>query len=285
MDSVVRIAKSAKFKSIGFEAESVSKFSFDQLQSKLDGFELISTTGIVEAFRCIKDELEIEAIRRSIALNEKAFQTIQLQLTPDQTERQIAHNLEHQMRAFGATGCAFAPIVGIGPRAALPHGKPGLTQVKDSPFVLIDWGTELDGYLSDLTRMIVTGKPTAKFVKIYETVLKAQLAAIRRIKPGVKASVVDGAARKVISDAGFGKYFGHGLGHSFGLEIHEKPFMSPVEDRILEAGMVLTVEPGIYLPGIAGVRIEDDVLVTEGGHEVISNLPKQLDECTVDLGS
>ncbi len=144
-------------------------------------------------------------------------------------------------------------------------------------------GANVNHYLSDLTRVLVTATIPPKLRKIYEIVLKAQLAAIKNIRPGMELKLVDRAARKVIEDAGFGKKFGHGLGHSFGLEIHETPFMSPIFEGKLAAGMIITVEPGIYLPGWGGVRIEDDILVTQNGHEVLSDLPKQLDECLVRL--
>lgn len=283
LDSVQRVSKSMKLHSILFEADDLSKADFDQLESRLFKFELVSSTALVESARAIKDKTEIAAIRRSIQINQRAFEVICAQLTAEQTELQIAHNLEHQMRSFGASGCAFDPIVGVGARSALPHGRPSEKQIRESPFVLIDWGTEVDSYLSDLTRMIITGKPPAKFEKIYNVVLKAQLAAIKKIRPGASLKSVDSAARKVIENAGYGKLFGHGLGHCFGLEIHEKPFMSPVSEGTLEAGMVITVEPGIYVPEFGGVRIEDDVLVTPDGHEVLSNLPKSLDQCGVDL--
>ena len=284
LDSVQRVAKKSKFKSILFESDSLTKSAFDELESTIEGIELVSSSGLVERLRAIKDKSEIAAIRKSIDVNQRAFEVIRAQLTSDQTERQVAHNLEHQMRAFGAKGCAFDPIVGVGPRAALPHGFPTETRIGDGPFVLIDWGAEVDQYLSDLTRVLVTGKISLKFRAVYETVLKAQQAAIKKIRPGVSAKTVDRAARRVIENAGYGNYFGHGLGHSFGLEIHEKPFLSPIHDNVLEPGMVLTVEPGIYLPGSCGVRIEDDILVTRDGHEILSNLPRQIDQCTVDLG-
>ena len=283
LDSVVRVAKSAKYNTIGFEAGSITKFDFDQLAKALVGFELVATNGLIEKHRAVKDAFEINAIRKSIAVNQKTFEVIRSQLRSDQTELNIAHNLEHQMRAFGAKCCAFDPIVGIGARAALPHGQPTDARISEAPFVLIDWGAEVNDYLSDLTRVIVTGKVRARFRKIYDTVLKAQLAAIKKIRPGATLKSVDTAARRVITNAGFGDQFGHGLGHSFGLEIHEKPFLSPASTVKLESGMVITVEPGIYIPEFAGVRIEDDVLVTPDGSEVLSDLPKQLDECTVDL--
>lgn len=284
LETVSRVAQSSKFSSIAYESHKITKSEFDQLGSCLKNVELVSSTGIVEKLRAIKDKSEIATIRKSIDINQRAFQVIQAQLTPEQTERDIAHNLEHQMRAFGAKGCAFDPIVGVGGRAALPHGVPGMTKVKSAPFLLVDWGTNLEGYASDLTRMIITGRVNAQFRKVYKTVLKAQLAAIEQIRPGVSLKEVDAAARKVITKAGFGEQFGHGTGHSFGLEIHELPYLSPIHEGKLEAGMVVTVEPGIYLPEIVGVRLEDDVLVTKNGHEVLSNLPKELELCTRHLG-
>ncbi len=283
IDSVERISKACKLSSILFESDSITKSEFDQLETRLASFEMIGTRGLIETARAIKDKTEIAAVRRSIQINQRTFEVIRSQLTADQTELEIAHNLEHQMRRFGAQGCAFAPIVGVGPRAALPHGRPSGKQIGESPIVLIDWGAQVNGYMSDLTRVLITSKITSRFEKIYNVVLKAQLAAIKKIKPGATLKSVDAAARKIIESAGYGKHFGHGLGHSFGLEIHEKPFLSPVSTGVLEAGMVITIEPGIYIPDFAGVRIEDDVLVTNDGHEVLSDLPKQIDCCTVDL--
>ena len=284
LDSVHDVVGECRINNLAVETHRLVKSEYDQLQSRLAGATLIATTGLVEQLRAIKDKLEIEAIRRSISINQRSFEVIRAQLTPDQTERQIAHNLEHQMRAFGADKCAFEPIVGVGPRAALPHGVPGMTRVCEAPFVLMDWGANVDGYLSDLTRVLVTGKINAQFRKVYQTVLAAQLAAIDVSAPGVELRKVDRAARKVIEDAGFGKYFGHGTGHAFGLQIHEQPYLSPIHDGVLEPGMVVTVEPGIYLPGKIGVRIEDDVLVTRQGREILSDLPKELELCTCHLG-
>jgi Xaa-Pro aminopeptidase len=284
LDSVERVARQSGFGSIAYESESLTKSEFDRIESRLIGVELVTSSGVVEGLRAIKDKTEIAAIRKSIQVTQRAFEVIRSQMTPDQSELQIAHNLEHQMRAFGAKGCAFDPIVGVGSRSALPHGQPSKKRIGDSPFVLIDWGAEVDLYMSDLTRVLITAKIPAKLRKIYEIVLKSQLAAIRKIRPGVACKAVDSAARKVIESAGFGPQFGHGLGHSFGLEIHESPYMSPIHEGTLKAGMVITVEPGIYVPDFGGVRIEDDILVTPDGHEVLSNLPRQIDECTVDLG-
>jgi len=278
-----RIVSTLKSTAIMYEADSISKSEFDRLETALQGVELSTSSGLVEALRAIKDQSEIAAIRKSIDVNQRAFNVIRAQLTADQTERTVAHNLEHQMRSFGAKCCAFDAIVGVGPRAALPHGRPSNKRIGESPIVLIDWGAEVDLYLSDITRVLVTGKITPRFAKIYNVVLKAQMAAIKKIRPGAKLKSVDSTARRIIDNAGFGKYFGHSLGHSFGLEIHEKPSLGPLSEGKLEPGMVVTVEPGIYIPDFAGVRIEDDVLVTPDGFEVLSDLPKQLDSCTVDL--
>jgi Xaa-Pro aminopeptidase len=282
IDLVEKIVNRVKAKTCGIEGFSVSKALFDQLESKL-ACQLSATTGWIEDLRSVKDKLEIAAIRKSIRVNQRAFGVIRSQLTPLQTELQIAHNLEHQMRQFGATGCAFEPLVGVGPRSALPHGKPSTCRIEESPLLLVDWGAQVDHYASDLTRILVTAKITPKLEKIYNIVLQAQLAAIRKVRPGIMAKEVDHAARSVIDKAGYGKYFGHGLGHGFGLEIHERPFLSPIKEDRLEKHMVITIEPGIYVPGWGGIRIEDDILVTSDGHEILSDLPKQLNECVVTL--
>ena len=282
-ENVLSALKSFKVSQLGLEADALTKAEYDQFESALTGIELAATTGWTAKLRAIKDKVEIETIRKSIAINERAFRVIREQLSAGQTELQVAHNLEHQIRAFGGSRCAFDPIVGVGPRAALPHGTPSSAQIGESFMVLIDWGTQYELYASDLTRVLVTGKVPAKFRKVYDAVLSAQLSAIEKVKPGVTFQEVDSVARKLIADAGFGKYFGHGLGHGFGLQIHETPFLSPIHEGKLEPGMVITVEPGIYLPGWAGVRIEDNILVTKDGHEVLSSLPKELDQMVVSL--
>ena len=282
IQAAATVAKKSKANSIGIESASVSKQMFDQLNSALAS-ELVDTDGWVEDLRSIKDKSEIALIRESIRINQRAFEVIRAQLSGEQTEKQIAHNLEHQIRAFGGTRCSFDPIIGVGARGALPHANVSDQQIGDSSFVLIDWGTQFKGYASDLTRVLATAKIPPKLRKIHEIVLKAQLAAIAEIRPGVAFKTADKAARSVISKAGYGKKFGHGLGHGIGLQIHEHPFMSPIHEGVFATNMVVTIEPGIYLPGWGGVRIEDDILVTPDGHEVLSDLPKSLDECTVQL--
>ncbi len=284
LDSLEKVTRQSKFTSVAFESDSMSKAEFDRLESRLSMSEWVASSDLIESLRLIKDKSEIAAIRKSVEVNQRTFDVIRSQLTPDQTELQIAHNIEHQMRAFGATRCAFDPIVGVGARSALPHGRPSQKRIGESPFVLLDWGAEVDRYMSDLTRVLITSNIPTKLRKIYEIVLKAQLAAIKKIRPGVPMKSVDSAARSVIEASGFGPHFGHGLGHGIGLDIHEKPYISPIQTDSLKAGMVVTVEPGIYIPDFGGIRIEDDVLVTPEGHEVLSNLPKHIEECTVDLG-
>lgn len=282
LELLSRTLKQAKIHELAFESTSITKATFDELETKLPQVNLVPTSGSIEALRMIKDKHEIAAIRKSIRVNERTFEVIRAQMTGNQTEREIGFNLEHQMRQFGASRCCFEPIVAAGANAALPHATPGDSRIGDSPLLLIDWGADVDHYASDLTRVLATSeKISAKFRKVYDTVLAAQLAAIDAIRPGAVASDIDVAARKVITDAGFGKRFTHSLGHGIGLEVHEGPGLRSTQKTELEAGMVVTVEPGIYIPNWGGVRIEDDILVTPDGCEVLSELPKQLDACIV----
>jgi Xaa-Pro aminopeptidase len=283
LDMLEQVIQATKVSQLAYESHSLTKQQYDEFSSRLAAVTLCSSNGHVEALREIKDKEEINEIRFAIHLAERAFDVIRASLTPVQTEAEIAANIEHQIRMFGGYGCAFEPIVGVGPRAALPHAVKTNRQIKESPFVLIDWGARGRHYLSDLTRVLVTGKPTKKLEKIYNIVLAAQQAAIKLIRPGAKLSAIDAAARGVIEKAGYGPKFGHGLGHGFGLEIHETPRLSPIAAGTLQTGMVVTVEPGIYLPDWGGVRIEDDILVTADGHEVLTNVPKEFEQSLVTL--
>lgn len=280
---LVKTLKSMKVTSVAVEAHKLQKSVYDQLQKELGPIELVDTHGVVEDLRAIKDSGELKEIRKSIDLAERTFSVIRSSLRGDQTEAEIAHNIEHQIRLFGGDRCAFEPIVGVGERAALPHAVKTQKRIEESPFVLIDWGAKAGRYMSDLTRVLITGKPSAKIEKIYNVVLEAQLRAIAKIKPGVSVAEVDRAARGYIEECGYGKRFGHGLGHGFGLQIHENPFMSTISQNTLETGMVVTIEPGIYLPGWGGVRIEDDIFVTKTGHEVLTSVPKSFEDAIVTL--
>jgi Xaa-Pro aminopeptidase len=275
LDGTVKAIKSVKAKRLGVEAESITLSLRDAIAEKLPELSIVATKGLVEELRMIKDKQELDEIRRAVWQAEKAFAVVKAMLRPDATERQVANDLEYQMRCDGAKGCSFTPIVGVGPRAALPHGRPTDAKISDAGFVLIDWGTCSGLYMSDLTRVLVTGKHPPKLEKIYKIVLEAQIAAIDAIRPGKKCQEIDKVARDIIAKAGFGKQFGHGLGHGIGLQIHEKPSFGVGQDTVLEPGMTMTVEPGIYLPGQLGVRIEDDIVVTKTGCEVLTHVPKQ----------
>lgn len=281
LQAVVKTLKSAKIRRLAIEGDSMTVAMREKIAAELPKLDIVTTSGLVERLRRTKDRYEIEAMRQAARYAEKAFAAIRAALQPEQTEREVANELEHQMRRFGARGAAFPSIVATGPRAALPHATATDRTIGSSGFVLIDWGANGGLYCSDLTRVLVTGKISPKLERIYRVVLKAQLKAIAAIRPGVVAADVDRVARDVIGDAGFGRYFGHGLGHGLGLEVHEAPRLAVNQKTVLKPGMVVTVEPGIYLPGWGGVRIEDDVLVTRTGHEVLTAVPKQFEEVLV----
>jgi len=269
-----------KLPSLGVESDAMSVGMFEKLREKLKGMKLALTENLVESLREIKDKGEIDEIREAVRIAERAFAVIRNTLRPERSEKDVADELEYQIRLFGGTCGAFPSIIGVGPRAALPHGRPVAdSKIGDYDFVLIDWGARGRLYHSDLTRVLTTGKLSPKLQKVYAVVLAAQRAAIDAIRPGAIMKDVDATARGVIDRAGFGKCFGHSLGHGIGLAVHEQPRLAPDQDRPLAPGMVITVEPGIYVPGWGGVRIEDDVLVTTEGCEVLSSVPKEIEQC------
>ncbi len=282
-DFAAEVVAKLALPSLAIEADTVTARFHEKLRESLQGTTLANTSGLVESLREIKDAEEIEEIREAIQIAEQAFLHIRGKLRHGRTEKEVADELEYQIRLSGGTCGAFPAIVGVGPRAALPHGRPiRESKIGDADFVLIDWGARGRLYHSDLTRVLVTGKLSPQLEQVYGVVLKAQQAAIAQIRPGAVMKEVDAVARSVIEDAGFGEAFGHSLGHGIGLAVHELPRLAPDQDRKLAAGMVVTVEPGIYLPGWGGVRIEDDVLVTPDGCEVLTSVPKQLDECVLN---
>lgn len=280
-EAVGKVLSSAKIGRLGVEAQSMTIALRDKTSEKAPRLAIAATSGVVEEFRQIKDKEEVTALRAAIRQAEKAFAVIRAALTADKTEKQVADDLEHTMRQFGAIGVSFPTIVAVGGRAALPHARPASVPIRESDLVLIDWGADAGPYKSDLTRVLITGKISPKLERVYRVVLTAQLEAIAAIRPGIALSEVDRVARKVIEDEGFGRYFTHGLGHGIGMQVHEAPRMAPKAQGELRPGMVVTVEPGIYLPGWGGIRIEDDVLVTRSGHEVLTSVPKSLDEAVV----
>ncbi len=281
IDTVVKVIQTAKIRTLAIEGDSMTVAFCAELSEKLPEVDIVSTSNMVEQLREIKDKQEIAEIRQAIDIAERAFGVVRASLRPERTEKEIAYELENQIRLFGGACCSFTPIVGVGPRGALPHATLSDHRVGESAFVLIDWGAKGRLYLSDLTRVLVTGRIPPKLERIYGVVHKAQQAGIAAIRPGAVMKDVDATARKVIEDAGFGKRFGHGLGHGIGLQIHENPRLAANQERELKPGMVVTVEPGVYLPGWGGVRIEDDVLVTRTGHEVLSTIPSDFGDCVL----
>jgi Xaa-Pro aminopeptidase len=281
VERVAEVARRGRVGKLGVEAGSMTVALRDQIAAALPRTELVATTDLVENLRIIKDREEIDEIRRAIWIAERAFGILRASLRPQRTEKEVADELENQTRLYGGKGCSFPPIVAVGPRSALPHARPTGAKIGDDDFVLVDWGADAGHYMSDLTRVLVTGKISPKLERIYGVVLAAQEQAIAAIRPGRTCHEVDLVARTVIGKAGFAKNFGHGLGHGIGLEIHEAPRLAAKASLKLEPGMVVTVEPGIYLPGWGGVRIEDDVLVTKGGCQVLTTVAKQWEDALV----
>jgi len=281
LTSVTKVVSQLKAKRVGFESTSMTVALHSALADSLSKCELVPAKSWIELLRMIKDRDEIDRTRRACEMARRTLEVVRATLMPEMTELEVAADLEYQARRFGGKCMSFPSIVAVGPRSALPHASPTSQRLATDDFLLIDWGVNEGLYMSDLTRILVTGKISPKLRKVYELVLKAQLAGIKAIRPGVTCETVDDAARKVITKAGYGKQFGHGLGHGTGLEIHEAPRLAGGQETVLKPGMIVTVEPGIYLPGWGGVRIEDDILVTRDGYEVLSSVPKELDACVV----
>lgn len=280
-DATINLLRELQPRRVGVEGHVMSVELRDLLAAALTTVELVPISGKIESeLRSIKDEFEVDEIRSAIAMAVSGFEALKTFAMPGMTEREAAFELEAALRRAGAERFSFPAIVAVGDRAALPHYRAGARRLGEDPLLLLDWGAEGPGrYMSDLTRTMWRGDPSPQFQNVYSIVLQAQAAAIAAIKPGVKGSDVDQIARDVITESGFGPQFGHSLGHGIGLDIHEQPRLAPASDSVLQAGMVVTVEPGIYLPHWGGVRIEDDVLVTETGCEVLSDsLSTRLDD-------
>lgn len=259
-------------KKIGFEPQ-ISYMEYEKLVDGLQGKELLCLKGYVEELRMIKYESELANIKAAARIADAAFAEMQSLIKPGIKENDIAMELDYQIRKSGATGTAFKTIVASGPNAALPHARSSDRVLKDRDTVIFDFGALYNGYASDITRTIILGE-NSKAKKLYQIVLEAQEAALNAVKVGVSLQELDKIARDIIIEAGYGEYFGHGLGHGVGLEVHEAPKASTTSEDIAEVGMVFTVEPGIYLPEFGGVRIEDLVIVEEEGCEIITQSPK-----------
>ena len=238
--------------------------------------ELVPVPGVVEELRAVKDEDELEAVRAAARLADDALVEVLGNGLVGRTEREVALDLEFAIRRRGAEAVSFPPIVAAGEHGALPHAEPREVAIPAGTLCVIDWGAQLDGYASDCTRTFATGAVDPRDAEVYALVLRAQEAALAAVRPGPTGREVDAVARAIIDAAGHAEHFGHGLGHGVGLDVHEGPRLSKQGDAALAAGMVVTIEPGVYVPGAIGVRIEDLVIVTDDGGEVVSSLPKDL---------
>jgi Xaa-Pro aminopeptidase len=262
---------------LGFEDRHVTVHQHTTLRDKLsDTVELVAAGTPVERLRAVKDEAEIERTRAASALADAALREILEQGLAGRTETAVALALEDAMRRAGASAPSFDTIVASGPHGALPHATPRDVEIGDGQLVVIDWGAVVDGYCSDCTRTVASGEIGDQAAIVYDLVLEAQLAGLEQIRPGVGGRDADAAARRIIEAGGHGPHFGHSLGHGVGLEVHEKPTLSGRSDDVLQDGNVVSCEPGVYIPGELGVRIEDLCVVTPSGREVLTHIPKEL---------
>jgi Xaa-Pro aminopeptidase len=275
--------KKLKCKTLALPGESITLAQRKRIAEHIKPRHLVKLDDGLLIQRAVKSDDEIKLITQAARIQQKAYAELLKFMKPGKKETEAAAFLEYRMRAHGADGTSFPSIIAADANAALPHYRPGDAKLKKGGVVLIDWGARYKGYCSDMTRVIAFGSMKKQLSEVYQIVLDAQLLAIDAIAPGKKLREIDDVARKHIKKHGYGKQFGHGLGHGIGLDIHEQPVLSyrAPEDGILEPGHVVTVEPGIYLPGVGGVRIEDDVLVTAKGRRVLTDLPKSLDSAII----
>ncbi|WP_028588980.1 M24 family metallopeptidase [Paenibacillus massiliensis] len=275
MDTVRELLTARSITKLGFEQEHVSYSSYTAYGEKLATIELVPVSGLVEGLRLYKDANEIELMQRAADLADAAFAHILPKIKPGITERELDLEMEFFMRSRGATSSSFDTIVASGERSALPHGVASSKVVQKNELITFDFGALLDGYCSDLTRTVATGELAPKLREIYDVVLEAQLHTLEHIRAGMTGREADALARDVITRHGYGEYFGHSTGHGLGMEVHESPRLSKLSDDVLKPGMVVTVEPGIYLPGLGGVRIEDDIVITDNGIRILTSSSKE----------
>ncbi len=277
LDGVAEALAELPTSQIGFEAGWMTVEIHRDLTERLEGkHELVPTTGLVEELRQIKDAGELEAIRAANELTDRAYEHVVGLIRPGMTEKQVAWEIEKYVREHDGEGLAFASIVASGPNAALPHAVPSDRPIGAGEPVTLDLGARLNGYCGDLTRSFCLDTADARYAEIYGIVLRAQEAALEWLRAGMTGVEGDALARDVIDAAGYGEAFGHSLGHGIGLNVHEPPRVSPMGREALQAGMLSSVEPGIYLPGWGGVRIEDLVVIEEGGNRNLTRAPKQM---------
>ena len=260
---------------LGFEEDCLTVAEFRSYESKLNA-KLVPCQQDINAFRVVKEEYELERMRQAQAITDKAFTEVCKRIKVGMTEKELCAELIYCLYKNGAEGLSFAPIVVSGPNSSMPHGVPGDRKLQPGDFITMDFGVVYKDYCSDMTRTVALGYATDEMKTVYETVLKAQLTAIGITKAGVTGQAIDGAARKVIADAGYGDCFGHGYGHCLGLVVHESPNCNPSNDKPMPAGCVSSAEPGIYIPGKFGVRIEDCLIIKEDGVEILAHSPKNL---------
>lgn len=267
-----------KLHRLGFEAEHLSFENYEKIDHICQqyGVELVPGYRLLAELRLIKQPEEIAQIKQAIAIAEAAFGRIAKQVKPGVREIDLALELEFEAKRSGSARLPFEIIVAAGKRSAMPHGVASDKVIPANELVIIDFGASYQGYNADITRTLLLGEPSPRQLELYQLVSRAQAEAIAGVRPGMQAQELDRIARGVIEDAGYGEYFGHGTGHGVGLEVHEEPSISQNDQTQLIPGMVFTIEPGIYLPEVGGVRIEDMVLVTEDGCEVLTSLPKEL---------
>jgi Xaa-Pro aminopeptidase len=261
-------------KRVGFEADALTYANYEFLSG--GGIELVPRRGLVESLRVVKEPEELEAIRRATEVTNRAYERLVEEPFAGRTEKELAWRMEQLFHDLGGDGLAFPVDAAAGPTAASPHAVPGDRVVQEGELVLIDAGAMLSGYCSDCTRTFAVGEVSDSLQGAYEIVREAQQAGVDAVRAGVSGREADAAARAVITDAGYGENFGHGLGHGLGLLVHEAPVLRPESEDVLAAGNVVTVEPGIYLSGVTGIRIEDLVVVTEDGCEVLTSFSREL---------
>jgi len=267
--------KKMSVKRLGFEKEHVSYSQYENYNKVLD-VELVPISGVIEELRLIKDKDELEIMKKAAKIADDAFEHIQSFIKPGVKEIDISNELEFFMRKQGATSSSFDIIIASGFRAALPHGVASEKEVQSGELVTMDYGALYRGYCSDITRTVAVGEINDELKNIYDTVLEAQIRGVEGIRPGITGKEADALTRDYIKEKGYGEYFGHSTGHGLGMEVHEGPSLSFRSDKKLKPGMVVTVEPGIYIPQVGGCRIEDDVIVTETGNERLTFSSKEL---------
>ncbi|WP_026692924.1 M24 family metallopeptidase [Peribacillus kribbensis] len=274
-EEVAAQAKIMGIKRLGFEQDHLTFSAYKAYEKEFEG-EMVPISGMIENLRLIKTPSEIKILKDAAGIADLAFKHIIEYIQPGMTELQVSNELEFFMRKEGAKSSSFDIIVASGKRSALPHGVASHKVIEKGDFVTLDYGAYFNGYVSDITRTLAVGEPRAELKDIYNIVLEAQLRGMAGIKPGMTGKEADALTRNMIEEKGYGEYFGHSTGHGIGLEVHEGPSLSVKSETILEQGMMVTVEPGIYIPGLGGVRIEDDALITADGNEALTHSTKEL---------